>query len=96
MLVGLAIASPALAESKAKPAADGALRAADIAALAKRFAEFRDDLPAAGLLGLDTITAYEENRHFVYVRGSGPVGDRRVIFCKPATFIVDDRPAAAK
>ena len=83
----------ALAEAKVKPAARGALRAADVAALTKLFAKFRDDLPPVGLLGLERITAYEENRYFVYVRGSGPVGDRRVVFCKPATFVVDDRPA---
>ena len=85
---------PALAEAKAEPAAGGGLRAADMAALAKRFGEFRDDLPHAALLGLDKITAYEENQHFVYVCGSGPVGDRSVVFCKPATFVVDDRPPA--
>ena len=93
-MVVLTVAGPLLAEAKAKPAAGGALRAADVAALAKRFAEFRDDLPPAALLGLDKITAYEENRYFVYIRGSGPAGDRRVVFCKPATFIVDDCPAA--
>ena len=85
---------PALAEGKAKPAAGGALRAADLAALAKRFAEFRDDLPPAAQLGVEKIIAYEENRHFVYVRGSGPAGDRHVVFCKPATFVVDDRSPA--
>ena len=85
---------PALAEAKAEPAAGVALRAADLAALAKRFAEFRDDLPPPAQLGLEKITAYEENLYFVYVRGSGPVGDRRVVLCKPDTFVVDDRPAA--
>ena len=96
-MVVLAVAGPLLAEAKAKPAAGGALRAADIAALAKRFAEFRDDLPPLAQLGLDKITAYEENRYFVYVRGSGPAGDRRVVFCKPARFIVvDNSPRPTK
>ena len=49
---------PALAEAKAEPAAGGAMRAADLAALAKRFAEFRDDLPPPAQLGLEKITAY--------------------------------------
>lgn len=85
---------PALAEAKTKAVAGGALRAADLAALAKRFAEFRDDLPPTAQLGVEKIIAYEENRYFVYVRGSGPAGDRQVIFCKPATFVVDDRSPA--
>lgn len=98
VLVGLvagAASAPALAEKEAAPAAACRLRAADLVALAKRFAKFHDDLPDAAKLGLQKIIAYEENKHFVYVRGTGAAGDRRVIFCKPATFIIDDRPAAA-
>lgn len=98
VLVGLvagAASAPALTEKEAAPAAACRLRAADLVALAKRFAKFHDDLPAAAKLGVEKILAYEENKHFVYVRGTGASGDRRVIFCKPATFIIDDRPAAS-
>ena len=94
-LMAGAAATPAWAEQKAKPAPACTLRAADLVALAKRFAGFRDDLPAAVQLGVEEILAYEEHRHFVYVRGRGPSGDRRIVFCKPGTFVVDDRPAAA-
>ena len=86
----------ALAEGKAAPGAGGALRAADMTALAKRFATFRDDLPPAGQLGVGKIVAYEEHGHFVYVHGKGAAGHRHVVFCKPATFIVDDRSSSPK
>ena len=91
LVVGAA-SSPAVGQVKARPA--GSLRAADLIGLAGRFAQFSDDLPAAGKLGVEKITAYEENRHFVYVRGSGTFGDRRMVFCKPATFVVDDLASA--
>ncbi len=98
VLAGLlagAAARPALAQKEAKPTPTPCrLRTADLAALAKRFAKFHDDLPAAAKLGVEKILAYEENKHFVYIRGTGASGDRRIIFCKPGTFVVDDRPAA--
>lgn len=95
LLVGAA-ARPAPAQKEAKPASPACrLRAGDLVALAKRFARFRDDLPAAAQLGVQKILAYEENRHFVYIRGAGASGDRRIVFCKPGTFVVDDRPAAS-
>jgi len=87
---------PAVAGAEATPAASGAMRAADLAALAARFAEFRDDLPPAEQLGVEKLVAYEENPHFVYARGTGPSGDRQVVFLKPATFVVDDRSPAAE
>ncbi|MDP6542653.1 MAG: methyltransferase domain-containing protein [Phycisphaerae bacterium] len=62
----------------------------DLVALAKRLAEFSDDLPAAAKLGMDKITAYEEHPQFVYIGGKISSGERRVIFCKPSTFIIDD------
>ena len=96
ILMAAAVAAPAPGEDKAQATSPACrLRAADLAALAGRFGRFSDDLPPAAQLGVKKILAYEENRHFVYVRGAGPSGDRRIVFCKPATFVVDDRPAAA-
>ena len=92
-LMAGAAATPAWAEQKARPAPACTLRAADLVALAKRFAGYRNDLPGAAQLGVEKILAYEENRHFIYVRGGGRWGDRRIVFCKPDTFVVDDRPA---
>ena len=66
------------------------LGAADLVALAKRLGEFSEDLPAASALGMDKITAYEEHPHFVYIGGKNASGERRVIFCKPSTFVIDD------
>jgi len=66
------------------------LGADDLVALAKRLSEFSDDLPAASALGMDKITAYEEHPHFVYIGGKNASGERRVIFCKPSTFVIDD------
>ncbi|MDP6542652.1 MAG: class I SAM-dependent methyltransferase [Phycisphaerae bacterium] len=66
------------------------LGADDLVALAKRLAEFSDDLPAAAKLGMDKITAYEEHPHFVYIGGKIASGERRVVFCKPSTFVIDD------
>ncbi|MBM4035988.1 MAG: class I SAM-dependent methyltransferase [Planctomycetes bacterium] len=93
-LVAGVAALPALAEGEATPLAGGAMRAGGLAALAERFAEFRDDLPPAALLGVEKLIAYEESPHFVYVRGTGPAGDRQVVFIKPGTFVVDDRSPA--
>ena len=64
-------------------------RVKDLATLAGRFATFNDDLPPAAQLGVEKILAFEEHPHFVYVR-SAAAGDRRIVFCKPATFIVFD------
>jgi len=66
------------------------LVADDLVALAKRLSEFSDDLPAAAKLGMSKITAYEEHPHFVYIGGKNASGERRVIFCKPSTFVIDD------
>ncbi|HOD84602.1 MAG TPA: class I SAM-dependent methyltransferase, partial [Phycisphaerae bacterium] len=69
---------------------DLTLKAEDLAALQARFADFSDDLPEAKKLGMDRITAYEENAQFVYA--AGPVGSwtRRVVLLKPGVFVVDD------
>ena len=66
------------------------LGADDLVALAKRLGEFSDDLPAAAKLGMDKITAYEEHPHFAYIGGKVASGERRVVFCKPSTFVIDD------
>jgi len=66
------------------------LGADDLVALAKRLAEFSDDLPAAASLGMDKITAYEEHPHFVYIGGKNASGERRGVFCKPSPFVIDD------
>ena len=70
----------------------GSFRDTNLVALTRRFYRLSDDLPTPALLGVKKIIAYEENRPFVYIRGSGPFGDRRVIFCRPATFIIYDIP----
>jgi len=85
-------------------AAAPTLRLADLAELQKRFVKYSDTLPAAARLGMAKITAYEENRYFVFVSGvisgrSDPAVKaaptlRRVIFLKPATFVVSDRFSA--
>jgi len=77
-------AAPTVAQEKAKPPA------VDLAALAGRFAKFADDLPPVGKLGIQKILAYEENKYFVYVRGAVAAGQRRIVFCKPGTFVIDD------
>ena len=69
------------------------LSAGNIIALAERFTRFADELPATAQLGVETILAFEENERFVYVRGRGAGGDRRIVFCKPATFVLYDIPA---
>ncbi len=71
----------------------GTLKAANLVALAKRFARYSDDLPSTAQLGMERIVAYEENPYFVYIRGRGQFGDRRVVFCKPATFVFYDIPS---
>jgi len=82
-------APPAMAE---ETGASPVLGVANLVDLQKRFATFSDSLPAAAKLGMRKITAYEEHKHFVFVGGdlSTGGGARRVIFLKPATFIVDD------
>ncbi len=82
-LVGIALVPSALL------AADP-MRSTDVVALAQRFSRYADDLPPVASLGVDRILAYEEHAHFVYVRGALSNGDRRIVFCKPATFIVLD------
>jgi len=78
------------------------LKSGDVLELAKRFATFNDALPDAAKLGMSRLTAFEEHPHFVYAAGvletsaGKPAGVRRVIFVKPATFIIDDQfPAGA-
>ena len=66
------------------------LVADDLVALAKRLGEFSEDLPAAAKLGMDKIVAYEEHPHFAYIGGKVASGERRVVFCKPSTFVIDD------
>lgn len=70
------------------------IRTADLVTLSKRFVQPHDDLPSPALLSVDKIIAFEENQHFVYIRGTGPFGDRHVIFCQPNTFVIYDLPAA--
>jgi len=68
------------------------LRAPDVLWLGRRLAKFADDLPDPARLGVAEIVAYEENKHFAYLRGTGPAGDRRVLLCKPGALLVDDHP----
>ncbi len=87
-----------LAVSDAEPM-DGGLKPADLRELAKRFATFNDRLPDPEMLGLSRILAFEEHPYFVYAMGDLPDGDdrpagmRRIVFFKPATFVVDDQLA---
>jgi SAM-dependent methyltransferase len=87
-----------LAAPAAEPAV-ASLAAADLLELAGRFAEFNDELPEPAKLGLRRLAAFEENARFAYAMGdlaaSGdrPTGVRRLIFVKPATFVVDDQLA---
>ena len=90
VLVAMSPCGAAPAAGRGKAAAAFAFRVRDLAALAERFARFADDLPAAGQLGVEKILAFEEHPHFVYVRGRAAAGDRRIVFCKPATFVVFD------
>ena len=87
LLTIAALCAPAFAKA---PAAGPRLKGADLIALAKRLAKFSDDLPAAASLGMERITAYEEHPQFVYIGGKISAGERRVILCKPSTFIIDD------
>lgn len=95
----LALSAPAA--RAAEPATAG-LKTADLLELARRFAKFNDKLPEPARLGLERIIAFEEHRHFVCATGEmrsaggKPVGVRRIIFVKPATFVVDDRFAAGR
>jgi SAM-dependent methyltransferase len=82
------------APGKGETQAAFGFRVKDLAALAGRFANFSDDLPPGEQLGVGKVLAFEENAHFVYVRGTGPAGDRRIIFCKPDTFVVFDVSSA--
>jgi len=86
------LAGPAPGKGEAQ-AAFG-FRVKDLAIVAGRFAKFSDDLPSGEQLGVEKILAFEENAHFVYVRGTAAAGDRRIIFCKPATFVVFDVSSA--
>ena len=76
--------------ARGKAPAGPVLGAGDLVTLAKRLSEFSDELPAAASLGMDKITAYEENQHFAYIGGKNASGERRVVFCKPSTFVIDD------
>ena len=97
----LAAAMWAMWATASSAAAAPTLRIADLVELHKRFAKYSDTLPAAGKLGMAKITAYEENTYFVFIAGAiAPRPDpaakagpslRRVIFLKPATFVVSDR-----
>ena len=87
-VIVLALCTPAVAA--VGRGAGPILGAEELAALAKRLAKFSDDLPDASALGMDKITAYEEHAHFAYIAGKGAFGERRVVFCKPSTFIIDD------
>lgn len=95
------LALGALPARAAEPGAAG-LKTADVLALARRFAEFNDKLPEPAKLGLGRLVAFEEHRDFVCATGDllpvggKPSGVRRVIFVKPATFVVDDRFAAGR
>ena len=97
----LAAALGAMWAGASSAAADPTLRIADLVELQKRFAKYSDTLPGAGKLGMAKITAYEENKYFVFITGpidlqpgeaakTAPVL-RRVIFLKPATCVVNDR-----
>jgi len=86
LLTIVAVSAPAMAKEPTGPT----LKASDLVGLAKRLAKFSDDLPAASVLGMSEITAYEEHPHFAYIGGKIPTGRRRVILCKPSTFIIDD------
>ncbi len=88
--------APALVQAQTEPHRTGrSIGLADTIALTQRFAAYSDDLPAAAKLGVEQILAYEENRHFVYIRGRNQAIERRILFCKPDTYIFDDRPTAA-
>ncbi len=88
----LAVTAPGQGQGQGQ-AAFG-FRVKDLVALTGRFAKFSDDLAPGAQLGIEKILAYEENAHFVYVRGTGAAGDRRIVFCKPATFVVFDVSSA--
>jgi len=78
------------------------LKLPDPRELAMRFATFNDQLPAPAMLGMSRILAFEEHRYFVYAMGDLPArqdrpgGKRRIVFFKPATFVIDDRLAGGK
>ena len=103
VILVLGLAAPGFGD----PAPGAGLRAADVLALATRFAEFSDSLPDASLLGVDEVVAFEEHKVFACVVGCAPKGPgagggapplvRRVIFLKPSTFVVDSQmPAGAR
>jgi len=86
--------------SLAAPPADGTAaarwRASDVLALAERFGQFHDELPAASLLGMRRLLAFEEHTLFVYAAGELPAcgsagGVRKVLFLKPDSFLVVDQ-----
>jgi len=94
----LLLALLSLTARAAEPAA-ASLNAVALQKLAERFAEFNEKLPEPEALGLSRILAFEEHQHFVYSMGELPnrgdksAGVRRVVFVKPATFVVDDQLA---
>ncbi|MDP6636495.1 MAG: methyltransferase domain-containing protein [Phycisphaerae bacterium] len=87
LLTLFALCAPAVGKG---PASGPVLKGADLLTLAKSLAKFSDDLPPAASLGMEKITAYEEHQYFTYIGGKIPTGERRVVFCKPSTFIIDD------
>ena len=86
----LAVPAFARAEDSSTQAAP-ALRTADLFALAKLSEKFFESVPAASRLNVETIVAFEENPHLVYLAGQTGVWRRRVVLLKPGTFVVEDR-----
>ena len=91
LLLSTLAAPPVSRAERANPRPGASLRAADLLTLKKRFGRFSDSLPDVSQLGMGKILAYEENRFFVFVMGNGGAVLRRVVFLKPATFVVDDQ-----
>ncbi len=86
LLAVVAMATAAMAKEPSGPT----LKASCLVTGAKRLATFSDDLPTAAAFGVSEITAFEEHPHFAYIEGKIPTGRRRVVFCKPSTFVIDD------
>jgi len=90
MLVTLTPCGAAEPAEKTKSSSPTGSMARQLAALAKRFSTFSDNLPPVADMEMKTLLAFEEHAQFVYVRGMGlkRAGDARIVFCKPATFVV--------
>jgi len=89
LMVGLLLTGPAAAAPR-QDSIDLRLRSENLLELQERFAKLSGDLPDARKMGMERITAYEENARFVYVAGSVRSWTRRVVFLKPGVFVVDD------